>query len=246
IASLLELMSRLGQGEQFWLQFVFGSVDDNHEPEWREEADKIIAKITKRPVKKKTSFFDDLISVFRGLAIGPEKEGAGEKATYKWAETTAVSETGEREMVLTPGEREILTEIENKLKKPVFRTFIRGFYVAKREFFNSSHKVLTRPYFGHFQTQNMNYIRFSVATRPKTQFIFRKRIPYLRTRRMLRNYVMRFPPHFPDRRKDCNIFSTEELATIFHFPLKITGLVLPTMQRVESKKAGPPPNLPTE
>jgi hypothetical protein len=40
------------------------------------------------------------------------------------------------------------------------------------------------------------------------------------------------------------ILNTEELATIFHFPIKVTGLVAPTMTRVESKKGGPPPNLP--
>ena len=42
------------------------------------------------------------------------------------------------------------------------------------------------------------------------------------------------------------IFSTEELATLFHFPLRVSGMVGPTMEKVESKKAGPPPNLPVE
>ncbi|MBI3631452.1 MAG: hypothetical protein HY219_01115, partial [Candidatus Staskawiczbacteria bacterium] len=42
------------------------------------------------------------------------------------------------------------------------------------------------------------------------------------------------------------ILNTEEMATLFHFPIKITGLVAPTMARVESKKGGPPPNLPIE
>ena len=177
--------------------------------------------------------------------MGPKKEGSGERATYKWLEA-AKSEEGEREMVLTPGEREIITEIENKLKKPVFRTNVRGVYVAKRENWKSYNKILARSYFSHFQTQNLNYMRFSLATRPKTHYVFRKRIPFLRTRRMFRNFVLRFPPFFPDRKKECPILNTEELATLFHFPIKVTGLVLPTMSRVESKKAGPPPNLPTE
>ena len=149
-------------------------------------------------------------------------------------------------MVLTPGEREILTEVENKLKKPVFRTNIRGVYVAKRENWNSSHRILTRSYFSHFQTQNLNYLRFNADTRPKTHYVFRRRIPFLRTRRMFRNYVLRFPSFFPDRKKGCAILNTEELATLYHFPLKITGLVFPTMARVQSKKSGPPPNLPVE
>ena len=43
-------------------------------------------------------------------------------------------------MVLTPGERDIITEIENKLKKPVFRTTIRGVYVAKRDNWSSTNR----------------------------------------------------------------------------------------------------------
>ena len=149
-------------------------------------------------------------------------------------------------MVLTPGERDKLTEIENKIKKPLFRTSIRGVYVAKRENWNASNKTLTRAYFAHFQTQNLNFVRFTTATRPKTHYIFRKRIPFIRARRMFRNYVLRFPPLFPNRKGEMGVFSTEELATMYHFPIKITGLVAPTMSRVESKKGGPPPNLPVE
>ena len=159
---------------------------------------------------------------------------------------SAKSEEGEREMLLSPGEREVLTEVENKLKKPVFRTYIRGVYVAKRENWNPSHKILTRTYFTHFQTNNLNFLRFTTVTRPKTHYIFRKRIPFLRSRRMFRNYIARFAPLFPDRKKEAPILNTEELATIYHFPFKVTGLVSPTMSRVQSKKGGPPPNLPTE
>ena len=242
ISSLLELMSKLGPGEQFWLQFITMSSD---EPQFKKDTDKIIAKISKRPAKHVKTFFEHIIEVVYHLVAGPKKEGSGEKASYSWLESTKTEE-GEREMLLTPGEREILTEIENKIKRPIFRTTIRGVYVAKRENYQSAHRVLTRSYFSHFQTKNLNYLRFSTVTRPKTHYVFRNRIPFLRTRRMFRNYILRFTPLFPDRKKECPILSTEEMATLYHFPLKITGLVAPTMARVESKKGGPPPNLPME
>ncbi len=245
IASLLELMSRLGPGEQFWLQIIIGSSSDDHDPDFRKNAESIIAKITKRPVKKTKTISEEVINVLNNLIMGPKKEGSGEKATYKWLES-AKSEEGEREMLLSPGEREILTEVENKLKKSPFRTYIRGVYVAKRENWNVSHRILTRTYFTHFQTSNLNFLRFTTVTRPKTHYIFRKRIPFLRSRRMFRNYIARFSPLFPDRKGESPILSPEELATIYHFPFKITGLVSPTMSRVQSKKGGPPPNLPTE
>jgi len=243
IASLLELMAKLGKGEHYWLQFITVPVQDFDEPDWKPEAKSIINKITKRPDKKDTTFFEDLAYVAKQVLLGPEKEGSGEKASYKWLDQSQ-SDEGEREMVLTPGEKDILSEIENKIKKPVFRTAIRGVYIAKRENWKSSHKAMARSYFAHFATIHMNRIGFNNDTRPKIHYIWRKRRSFLRARRMFRNSVLRFPPLFPDRRKVASILSTEELATIFHFPIKITGLVAPTTARVESKKGGPPPNLP--
>lgn len=246
ISSLLELMSRLGPGEQFWLQFVTISVSDKEEPAFRQETDDIIAKLSKRPVKHTKTFLEEIMEMMFHLIYGPKKEGSGEKATYKWIESAKTEEGNDREMVLTPGEREMMTEVENKSKKPIFRTNIRGVYVARRENYKSAHRILTRSYFAHFQTQNLNYLVFSKVTRPKTHYFFRKSIPFIRTRRMFRNFILRFTPLFPDRRRELALLNTEELATLYHFPLKITGLVAPTMARVESKKGGPPPNLPVE
>ena len=134
----------------------------------------------------------------------------------------------------------------NKLKKPVFRTNIRGVYVAKREAWNAPHRVITRTYMGHFNTQNMNFWRFQPKTRPRVHFFWRERRVFLRARKMFRMSVLRFPPLYPDRHELCPILSTEEMATLYHFPLRVSGMVAPTMVKIESKKAGPPANLPVE
>ena len=145
---------------------------------------------------------------------------------------------------MTPGEREVVTEIENKAKKPIFRTVIRGVYVAKRENWKSSNKILLRSYFTHFTANNMNMILLCPQTRPKVHYLMRERRIFSRARKMFRMTVLRLTPVFPDRKKYTSIFNTEELATMFHFPLRISGMVAPTLEKVESKKAGPPPNLP--
>ncbi|MDO8530384.1 MAG: hypothetical protein Q7S10_03210 [bacterium] len=245
INSLLESMSRLGPGEQYWVQFIITSFGEREgRDDFEDEAKEIIGKLTKRPVKKGITFFQELTLTLRHLVLGPEKEGSGESASYSWAESPATSETGEREMLLTPGERETLTEIENKVKKPAFRTTTRGVYIAKRENWRSSNGKLLRTYVGHFSTNN-NVMTFDGSTRTKVHYLFRKRRVFLRARRMLRNAILRFPPYFPDRRKGGAIFSPEELATFFHFPFKISSLAFPTVERVEHRKGGPPPNLPT-
>lgn len=241
IISLLEAMGKLGHGEHYWLQFVTVPICDYDEPDWQDEAQKIVNKIVRRPEKKDTTFFQDLGRVASELAMGPEKEGD----SYSWP-TYKDDETGEREMSLTPGEREVVTEIENKMKKPVFRTNIRGVYVAKRESWNASHKSLARLYMGHFSALNLNSLKFMGETRPRVHYFMRKRRVFLRARKMFRMAVQRFTPLYPDRHKLCPIMSSEELATLYHFPLRVTGMVSPTMANVESRKAGPPPNLPIE
>lgn len=245
ILSLLEAMAKIGPGEQYWVQFITMPVKDEDEPEWRKDAKSIINKLSKRQEKKEPSFFEDLFHTLGELIIGPHKEGSGESASYEWI-PLGTSETTEREMVITPGEREIITEIENKIKKPVYRVNMRGLYIAKRENWNPSHRVIFRSYASHFASLNFNYLLFAYETRTKIHYIMRKRRVFLRARRMLRNAILRFPPNFPERKKYCAILNSEELATLFHFPMKISGLSAPSVERVESKKAGPPPNLPTE
>ena len=63
---------------------------------------------------------------------------------------------------------------------------------------------------------------------------------------MFRMTVLRFPPMYPDRQTFCPIMSTEELATLFHLPLKVTGMLSPALEKIESKRAGPPANLPID
>lgn len=244
IISLLEGMSKLGPGEHYWAQFTTVPIFDKDEPEWRKDGEKIINKLSKRSEKKEATFIEDLSNVFKQLVMGPDKEGSGESAKYSWVDQ-AKEESGEREMVLTPGEREIITEIENKIKKPAYRCNIRGVYVAKRDSWHADNKLM-RSYMGHFVTANMNNFGFLPDTRPRVHYFMRKRRIFLRARKMFRNTVLRYPPFFPDRHKNCPILSTEELATIFHFPLRVSGMVAPTMSKIESKKAGPPANLPME
>lgn len=244
--SLLEAMSKLGQGEQYWMQIIFMGAFPEDEPDFKKEGQEIIAKLANRPVEKKKTLGGELGEIIHNIIIGPQKVGSGEKATYKWVSSADEGQEGEREMVITPGEREVITEIENKLKKPIFRTVIRGVYIAKRENWNSSHRIIARSYMSHFQTQNLNYLRFSTVTRTRVHDIFRKRRVFLRARRIFRNAVLRFTPLFPDRKKECPILDIEEMATLFHFPIKISNLNFPTIERVEHKKGGPPSNLPIE
>jgi hypothetical protein len=214
-------------------------------PGFKEAGLSIISKLSNRPEKKEITFWEDFSYTLGQVILGPAKEGSGDSAKYSWIPQQK-EESGEREMVLTPGEREILTEVENKIKKPLFRTTVRGMYVAKRENWKSSHKTLMRVYLGHFSSGSGNRLGFNTSSRNKVHFFMRKRREFLRARRMFKNAVLRFPPMFPDRETATALLNSEEMTTLYHFPVRMAGMVAPTMESVESKKAGPPPNLPVE
>jgi len=243
IVSMLEDMSLLGPGEQAWFQMVTTPIIDADLP-WREEAKETITKSSRRPVKIKRSWVQQLQEIISTVVFGVFAPPAEGEEKYM---PPAKTEGGEKEMILTPGERETLTAIEDKIKKPAWKTTIRGLYIAKRSCYKGTSAKVIRAYFPHFGSSNLNFFRFSGNTRTKVHFAMRETRKRYRQRRIFQFYVLRFPPSYPSLLGDGNsILTSEELATIYHFPIKITGTSISSMARVESKKGGPPANLPVE
>ena len=63
------------------------------------------------------------------------------------------------EMKLTPGGREVLTAVEDKITKRGFKVSMRGLYIFKKGSEVSRRKLITRNYFSHFATENLNSIK---------------------------------------------------------------------------------------
>lgn len=245
--NLLEQLSRLKSGEQLWIQIVTNPVVDAIWP-WITRGKKIVDKILKRPEKPKPKSM--IQEVIQKVIFGPPTK---EKPPAKLEELAPI------EFRLTPGEKEILAGVENKIKKHGYQTWIRVLHLYKiNEPHTPGFHATIRSYFGQFQTGHLNYLVFWGPTRTKIQYFLRKRRLYLRKRRQFREYVERFPPLYPRMKGELSwpyfgprgpgirgtcILNIEELATIYHFPAKI---ITPTLPFVEAKKAGPPPQLPIE
>jgi hypothetical protein len=108
----------------------------------------------------------------------------------------------------------------------------------------------------------MNAIVYWGPTRSKIHYWLRERRVFMRKRKQFRDYIDRLPSFFPlnfegklpllfrliryppgPGIRGTIVLNSEELATIYHFPAKIT---IPSVPYVEAKKAGPPPSLPVE
>jgi len=223
--SLLEDLSKLKSGEQFWFQINAEAVLNKDYP-WQTKGKEIADKIAKRPPKtKQKPILQEAIEI---LISGPSPKPA-EKETFP------------PEMKLTPGEKGFLESIENKIGKIGFKTSIRIIYLAKKDAWYAPHYYIARTYFSHFINEPQVIVYWQ-KTATKANFFLRNRRIFLKKRKILRNYINRFHPQYPRQPgKGCFILNIEELATIFHFPSQV---IVPTLPYVEAKKAGPPPELP--
>ena len=170
-----------------------------------------------------------------------------DKLTNRGEKTVQSEEGGfiPPEMKLTAREREIVNAIQTKIGKLAFLTNIRGIYLAKREIFDKGKSALGEQFFSGFNTQDLNAFKKLRRTKTKSYFyhIFTKHFIYLKKRQIFRRYLLREKTLFP-LESGPFILNTEELATMFHLPIKV-GTVGTNLPRVEAKKGEAPTKLPT-
>jgi len=237
ISNIVEGVSKLEKGEQVWIQFLVRAAGD----EWKEEANDLVLDLIGRKKKKKTSsnpfsfIISELADVGRYIifgffsAVNPVEEG--EKDKTKEEESISLM------LHLSPGEKDVVTAIDNSTKKPGFETDIRWMYLAKRDIFDKVRGCgICFSYFAQFGSQDLNYLIPDGNTKTSAYYFLTEFRKAIRKRKLLRKYKRR---EFDEKGYVLNV---EELATIFHFPtIEVKAPVAP---RVEAKKGKPPAGLP--
>lgn len=236
MAGLLEGLATLKKGEQLWIQFLVKPVT-NLESKIVDRAKEKVNELVHRPKKEKQKPIAQEAAEI--LVFGPKEE---EKKEEK--------ELIPPEMRLTPGERDEVTAIEDKVSKYCFEVGIRFIYLGRREAFFKPHIRTPLAFFTQFSTQNFNGLKPWGRTITKVTYFFVKRRLLLRKRRLFRLYKSRLPPLFPLKSKPGGlegaiILNTEEMASLYHFPSKAVAQA-PFLERLEAKKGEAPPGLPTE
>ena len=250
MVNLLEGMTKMKPGEYLWVQVAFSPITNSKKPEEGEEfikrGEKERDKLAKRTEKAKQKSIlqeaaDELIS---GTIPGAKEEK---------------EQIFPAEMRMTPGEKDMVTGVENKVAKRCSRSYIRFIYLAKRDVYFGGAKAIPFGFFNQFSTENLNQLKPWPRTLTKIKkYVTLMKVPIpinelLRARRVFRKkrrlffrYIKRFPPLFPKPSKEgIFLLNTEELATIFHFPGRAVA-PSPTVPRVGAKRGGAPADLPLE
>ncbi|MFZ2523426.1 MAG: hypothetical protein WAW92_03510 [Minisyncoccia bacterium] len=147
---------------------------------------------------------------------------------------------------LTETERDTITALNRSVSKNGFDVGIRAVYLAPKESFSPSNIGGVINSITHFNS-HLNGFKPArgVADRHSNFFLLwmkrSEKVVYEEKADLLDKYKRRAYYHKPHKSPHF-ILNSEELATIFHFPGGV--LATPTFERVDSRKAEAPPNIP--
>lgn len=237
ISAITETMSRLQAGEAIWLQYLLRPIKDD----WKKEGEEIRDKMMERKKEEKKGplgvLMDGIFHFFRNFFKAPVEHP-------DWPETKKKEEKFKM-LHLSFGEQDIIKGIENKISKLGFEGAVRFIYIDRKDSFTNSNVSAIGGAMKLFNTQNMNSFKSIKDTRTYVtgrkltyKSWFRKKKIFYKKRTIYDLYRLRwFPPEH-------SIFCTEELATLFHFPL--VSVESPLLRRAESRRGEPPAGLPME
>lgn len=223
---LLEFLSSIKPTERIWIQIIIMAAKDRFASYKEEEKDWVLFK-TKYTEKKMGDWRSTGKKLIGELTHRDEKEADLGKA---WTKT-----------MLTDAERDALKSIQRNLAKIGFDVGIRslqasttGIHPAVGVGLNSALK--------QFGSDNLNSFKPKLQTgfdNPwQDPFGWRTRKKKIRHFKFYCNRSYFYPPA---SKKPLGL-TTEEIATIYHFPGQVA--TTPTLERIPSKRGEPPENLP--
>ena len=248
ISPVVELFGSLGKDEQMWIQIVVKPPKKEYHTG---EKGSFWHLITHGTWHKTHDWIAEAEAVRQDM-LKPYK---------------AIKDEGARIEVRVPDFlKKSVEAITAKKSKLGFETGIRVAYVAKKEAFNWSHRRYLRLVWRQYDTPFLNgfkRINNTQADAYSGWYLSSPKKIMLLANRMLHEYRERAFFHLPLRHHFFNkhiwfwpfsmlinayfhpetfVLNVEELATIWHFPGQT--LKVPSLERIESKEAAPPTNLP--
>ena len=223
LTGVFEKMSTLGPGEQMWVQILIrqnkGAPSDHDifrkSGSWKDEAKNEIEKIYNNSKPQEVD-----------LATGEVTEG-----NYP---------------LLKPGEVNMIKALERSIEKPGFDAGIRSIYITRPDSFKG-HKIspVIVNLFNSFASGYLNKFKPSDTWHVTLDYPWQDFMDIRASRfshKVIDAYRRRSLFHPPYQRPRF-VLTTEEVATIFHFPTEENKA--PGIQRISSTKGEAPTNLPT-
>lgn len=222
LTPLIEFLGSLGVNQQIWIQIII------------------------RAHKKETIKKGHLFKMTDKLRDEAEEEISKIKSRNPKTRFPETDEKTKLGVTLTKGEDDTVSAIERALHKKPFDVGIRTLYFAKKENFSMTWGGGMIGLWKQFGSEQLNGFKpnskkYSFAYSDWNDPFKIKRL--FAKKQAIEDYKSRsifYTPH--NFWSKIFVLNTEELATIFHFPSKVS--TTPTFERIASKRGEPPNNLP--
>ena len=239
MAVLMDLLGSMKKGEQLWYQILVIPIAHT----WADEGDVEIKKIIGEKVAASALLDKIFESAINALAAFSE-------AIYRlWGDIDATKaeekEPQFRMMNLKPRQKKQVEGIQEKVGKVGFAVKIRYVYIAKKEVINKN--KVAYGFTGYMKQFNFNDLNSykpdtgdgGTITKLQYEKIFGNYRLNLRKRKLMTAYKFRSDI----RGRLPHILNTEELASIWHFPIEAV-VKTPLIQKAPGRKVEPPAGLP--
>ncbi len=237
LAVLLEGISRIGPGEQVWMQLLCLPIDIG---DYQKEGSKVVKELKGEKVVVPPSKIEKIILAPFNLFIWLVNElvNSGSSSVAAKADDPLKGKI----FNLSPGERKVLESVENKISKIAYSCKIRFIYVGKKNVFKKA--KIVQSLIGSIKQMNTNDM---LSLKPEAKNVgingsllfMKEKRNSVRKRKLIKSYQDRSiwdgnPPFY---------LCTEELATLWHFP-HTYQVKAPQVKKREMKQTEPPMNLP--
>ncbi len=238
LAGLIETMGKLGPGQHLWLQFLVTPVKEDWGPKKGQATiEEFLGHEEVAGPGILARVWHDLGDIFRNLFSGL----MGHELTWTSLAEAAKGEEQPVEFRLTPGQKDILKALESNIGKPMFKIKMRHVYLGRKEHFSKATGVSA--FIGaikQFNDISLNSMVPDDLSKTYAAYIMVDQRTRYRQRRLFRRYITRDS----EPGENCFLFSSEELATVFHLP--DMQVLAPSLTRVMTKRGGAPNNLPVQ
>ncbi len=177
------------------------------------------------------------------IIIQPVADGAWQKD----ADKIAADLQGEKSFVELDDIIKLrIAAVKAKVGKPGFKSKVRMLHLGGKDVFNKDAKKLVLSPMKVFNSANFNSFKATFA--PKLDYRISPTLEAPFINYFVRQRKIEIFKAFKDRSTWIGtpkyILNTEELATLFHFPVTDEGAKVPSVETVDVKKIQPPANLP--
>ena len=244
LANFFEGMAKIQPYELISFQIIIQPISDE---EWKPRAERKVKELTGEQMPHQASFLGFLMIPFEWFAHFSYKEtlfgehGHGEKEENKPKNNW---------LSMTEMQKERVNLVEQKASKAGYKSKIRMLYIAPADKIDMTRKGLMCGLYRPLGSVMRNKLKPDVSTTwTGVDAVFSKTLekPYLDW--LLKNKKRKFIKGFKQRNIHIGlpkfILNSEELATLYHFPITTKTTTAPSaIEKTESKKSQPPANLP--